>query len=283
MTESDNTRLQEFKARGYTVFEQVYDEQTMQTWRDEIIHLEKVSAGIHAQSRSWWFGNMLERAPALMWPALNNTLILDFAEQVVGPFVQLDNLTLAAFPPLSDAESQGQVSKWHRDRWAHMPTGSYQRPLSMNAICYLQDLTEEFGPLRVIPGSHIDPIRVTDDEIAQPHPDELVIHMKAGDVVLTHSGLLHSGTSNRSGKRRFFFSVYYNITWLRQTDTFGGPNCQQLISQARDQNDHRALRLLGVDEHLQARANSGFREPDELRWREWRAEDREALKVPEED
>ncbi|MGA1160769.1 MAG: phytanoyl-CoA dioxygenase family protein, partial [Burkholderiaceae bacterium] len=27
-------------------------------------------------------------------------------------------------------------------------------PLACNAITYLQDLTEEYGPLRVIPGSH---------------------------------------------------------------------------------------------------------------------------------
>ena len=216
----------------------------MRAWRDEIIRLEEASPGIHAQPKSWWFGNMLERSPAIMWPALNNTLVLDFAEQVVGPFVQLDNLTLAAFPPVPGSESVA-MCRWHRDRWAHMPTGSYQRPLSMNAICYLQDLTEEFGPLRLIPGSHIDPISLTEDERAQPHPDELAIHMKAGDVVLTHSGLLHSGTPNRSAERRFFFSVYYNITWLKQTDTFEGPNCQQLIRLARNRNDHRALRLLG--------------------------------------
>ena len=101
--------------------------------------------------------------------------------------------------------------------------------------------------------------------------------MKAGDVVLTHNRLLHAGTPNTSGKRRFFFSVYYNLTWLKYTDTFDGPNCRQLIQWARERNDHRALRLLGVDDHLQARANSGFQEPDQRRWAKWKQEDRDAL------
>ena len=42
-------------------------------------------------------------------------------------------------------------------------------------------------------------------------------------------------------------------------------------------NDHRALRLLGQDDHLQLRANSGFQEPDEVRWAQWQQADRDAL------
>ena len=40
---------------------------------------------------------------------------------------------------------------------------------------------------------------------------------------------------------------------------------------------HRALRLLGQDEHLQSRASSGFQQPDEARWRQWAREDRRVL------
>jgi|EP01045_Picozoa_sp_COSAG04_P030566 hypothetical protein len=33
---------------------------------------------------------------------------------------------------------------------------------------------------------------------------------------------------NLSPDKRYFFSVYYNISWLKHTDTFTGPNCEQL-------------------------------------------------------
>ena len=91
-------RLAQYMRDGFTVFEGIYDEIQMQYWRDEQDRLESVSTGPYAQQRTWWFGNMLERAPHLMWPVVSNPLVLDFAEQVVGPFIQLDNLTLAAFP-----------------------------------------------------------------------------------------------------------------------------------------------------------------------------------------
>jgi ectoine hydroxylase-related dioxygenase (phytanoyl-CoA dioxygenase family) len=275
-------QLTQYKEQGYTIFEGLYNEAQMQPWREEVLRLEAASTGVYAQPQSWWFGNMLERSPALMWPTVSSSTILDFAESVVGPFVQLDNLTLAAFPSVSNEEAKGKVSKWHRDRWGRMPGGHYERPLSMNAICYLQDLSDDYGPLRVIPGSHVNPVALTQKERELPHVDEVLVHMKAGDVVLTHSGLLHSGTPNTSGKRRFFFSVFYNISWLKYTDTFDGPNCRQLIDWARARNDHRSLRLLGVEDHLQARGNSGFQEPDEERWQQWIAEDRAALKEVEE-
>ena len=104
-----------------------------------------------AGAETTWFGNMLERSPQLMWEAVSNPTVLDFAETVVGPFVQLDNLTLAAFLPMDEEnreKARGTASGYHRDRWGRMPNGNYERPLAFNAITYLQDLTDDNGPVR---------------------------------------------------------------------------------------------------------------------------------------
>ena len=146
---------------------------------------------------------------------------------------------------MAPEEAAGKASGWHRDRWGRMPSGAYERPLAFNAICYLQDLDDEYGPLRVLPGSHVEPIALAEEEIRKPHQDEQLIYMKAGDVVLTHNGLLHSGTPNTSGRKRYFFSVYYNISWLKHTDTFTGPNCQQLINWAKEPTGPPGPALVG--------------------------------------
>ena len=147
----------------------------------------------------------------------------------------------------------------------------------MNAICYLQDLDDENGPLRMIVGSHVESVKLAQEERLLRHSDETLLYPKAGDVVLTHNDLLHSGTPNLSNTTRYFFSVYYNHAWLKHTHAFDGPNCKQLITWAREQNDRRALRLLGVDDLLEARANCGFQEDDEPRWRTWQVADEKAL------
>lgn len=270
-------RLAEFKENGFTVFPQFYSAELIQSWRDKFDEMQQdgIASARHA---SWWYADMCEHAPRLMLPAVAHPVMLDFAEMVLGPFVQLDNLTLAGFPSAAREEVKG-VSGWHRDRWGQVPpTDAYLRPNAINAISYLQDLTDDFGPLRVIPGSHRKPITLQSEERMQPHPDEQIIHMKAGDVVVIHNAMLHSGTPNTSGQTRYFFSVYYNLTWLKHTDNHNGPNIQRLIQEARERNDHRLLRLFGVDDHLQARANSGFVEPDEPRWAEWAAADKAAIK-----
>ena len=118
---------------------------------------------------------------------------------------------------------------------------------------------------------------IPEEERNRPHVDEKVIHMKAGDACLTHGDLVHSGTPNRSGGIRCFLSVFYNLTWLKHTDTHQGPLTQRLVEEARARKDHRLMRLLGVDDQLQARCNSGFLDPDEERWAEWAAADRAAI------
>lgn len=265
-------RFEEYKTNGFTIFERVFDESQMLLWREK--H-QQLSAENDGQT---WFGNMLEAAPDLMWPAVTQPTILEFVEKVMGPFVQLDNLTLAAFSSIEPQKAEGRVSGWHRDRWAHVPyTDAYHRPNAINAISYLQELTDAFGPLRVIIGSHRTPLTMEDTERAKPHPAEMLIHMKAGDVVITHNGLVHSGTPNTSGQLRYFFSIYYNLTWLKHTDHHSGPHTQQLLAEAKAANNHQLMRLLGVDEQLQPRCNSGFLLPDEERWEEWAAADRGAI------
>ena len=201
--------------------------------------------------------------------------------------MQLDNLTLAGFPPLKDDNKReklrGRASGFHRDRFSRTSSsGHYERPLSFNAICYLQDLTDETGPLRVVRSSHLQTDAVDLKSLTRPQPNEELFYMKAGDVIVTCAGLLHSGSPNLSpDRKRYFFSVHYNITWLKHTDTYDGPNCRDLKAWARRRKDHRSLRLLGDDRHLQQRANSGFQEPDEVRWERWAQEDRDAMAAAE--
>jgi len=281
---ADSTRdlvqhLAEFKEQGFTLFPKVYDAEAMEQWKRKHGELQQNVLG-DPKHPTWWFRDTCELAPRVMLPAVANPLILDFAELVMGPFVQLDNLTLAAFPSVPAEQVCRKVSGWHRDRYSQIPRSSaFERPLAINAITYLQDLTDEFGPLRAIPGSHRKPITIPQEERSLPHPDEQILHMRAGDVIVIHNGLLHSGTPNTSGQLRYFFSVYYNLTWLKHTDNHSGPNVQQIIRQARARNDHRTLRLFGVDDHLEARANSGFMQPDEERWAEWTVADRKAIKA----
>lgn len=239
-----SSHLENFKRDGFTVFENVYDAAQMEAWKRKFDELQSEAAS-DMNRPSWWFGHMLERAPKLMLPTVTNPAILEFAERVLGPFVQLDNLTLAAFPSTPE-KVEGRVSGWHRDRWGQVPRSEvYERPNAINAISYLQDLAPEFGPLRVIPGSHRKSITMHSEARHTAHADERVLAVRAGDAVVIHNNLIHSGTPNTSGHTRYFFSVYYNLTWLKPTDNHCGPNVLQMKQEARRKNDCRMLAFIG--------------------------------------
>ena len=117
---------------------------------------------------------------------LLNPHLLDFAELVMGPFVQLDSFEITGFPS-RPAEQVNHVADWHRDAfnysdmWANHPSSAhfkphpYTAPTACNCLTYLQDMTGESGPLRVVPGSHLDFSHIPAQERDKPHPREVQI------------------------------------------------------------------------------------------------------------
>jgi len=79
----------------------------MQGWREE-------------QQQHQGEGSFLVRAPGQSLGAVVNALILNFAEWIPGPFVQLDNFTFADTPPVDEPE-EGKDWFWLRGRRVPMP------------------------------------------------------------------------------------------------------------------------------------------------------------------
>lgn len=96
----------------------------------------------------------------------------------------------------------------HAD-WGRLETpGNYQ---VCNSLWLLDDFTPDNGATRLVPGSHRSgkmPGDVKSDPSA-PHPDELVLTGKAGDVVVVNSHTWHGGTTNRTqGPRRVMHGYF---------------------------------------------------------------------------
>jgi ectoine hydroxylase-related dioxygenase (phytanoyl-CoA dioxygenase family) len=80
-----------------------------------------------------------------------------------------------------------------------------------NTVWMLDDFTPENGALRVVPGSHKwgkRPQEVVADPNA-PHPDELLVTGKAGDVVVMNAAAWHGGTLNRTARPRRAMHGFY--------------------------------------------------------------------------
>jgi hypothetical protein len=272
--------LVEFRESGFTVFPRLFDTRDVEQWRLAFDGLATQSHSIGGGD-SLWVRQLLERAPELALPAMTQPKLLRFAEQLIGPFVQTESVVMAGFPP-EPAGEEGRVSAWHRDRlFGHQPIdGVYVRPHALIMMAYLEDLTDHRGPLRVIPGSHMQRQVVTSENKNQPHVRERLLHLRVGDAVVFHDHLLHSGTQNVADGYRHFIGVTYNLSWMKQEDAFDGPTCRRILQDARARGDRRLQRLLGEDEQMHRRLNSGPVQPSSEQWAGWAAEDDAALVRP---
>ena len=267
----------EFKTQGYTLFPRTFTDSWVQNARKAF---DDIADRVPEVKETHKMGGeiILEHEPDLTLSAITAPKLLDFAEMLVGPYVQLESVTYRAIPPVTGEHAKERPRGYHRDMFAFFPDdGIYHRPLLFNAIVYLQDLTDETGPLYVVPGSHMRAMGLEDDQRFVCHPDEVAVYPKAGDVVMFHCSLLHSGAPNVSKDKRYIFIITYNHAWLKYRADYSGPACQKLIKEAQGRGDRRLPRLLGVDELMFRRANYGYCRTDEESWEQWRDEDRAAL------
>ena len=117
---------------------------------------------------------------------------------------------------------------WHQDWWGWNDPCSYTAlPQQLFLMYYLVDTTPSNGCLRVIKGSHLNrhPLhdilpsahgealqRVddTDHPAYQHFPDEVDIPVKAGDLVIGDSRLLHASHGNQSDEHRTVITLWYH-------------------------------------------------------------------------
>lgn len=131
----------------------------------------------------------------------------------------------------------GDRWQWHRDFDFWRAADGMRRPAALTAAVFLDEVTEENGPLRLIPGTHIDRpaagpagdtggeegdwARITSSRLAYALPDPSTEQLArtrgvheatgpAGTTVLFHGNLVHSSAPNRSPRTRTLALISYN-------------------------------------------------------------------------
>src|SRR3954471_6375578 len=136
MTADD--RLADYRRDGFTVFPGLHAARVA-AWREAYPTLRRRFNAPHGGDDGDLV-DVVEMAPELFLDAVADPTVLDFAERVMGPRVQLDSVHFR-LDPVVPAEQRLRPVHWHRDMDAQFPPdGAYLHPLAINAITYLQDL-----------------------------------------------------------------------------------------------------------------------------------------------
>lgn len=115
---------------------------------------------------------------------------------------------------------------WHQDWWGWQHEVSYQpEPLALFFMIYLTDTKPQNGCLRVIPGSHqfahelhslpdahgetLAGYANPNDPAYAEHKDQVNVEIKAGDLLIGDSRLLHGAFANNSESERPLLISWY--------------------------------------------------------------------------
>lgn len=130
-------------------------------------------------------------------------VVLDYVGHVLGARFKLSSLNVRSANPRNE-----EAQPLHVDAGALPDEAGYW---VCNTVWMLDDFTPENGALRAVPGSHRVGKRPADvlADPRLPHPDEVLVTGRAGDLVVMNSHLWHGGTANRTDRPRLAMHAFY--------------------------------------------------------------------------
>mgnify|MGYP001168998154 CR=1 FL=1 len=206
----------ELDEQGYTIFHDVIDSTWLNLLRkkfEELIDREGEQAGIEA--------NQMEGVRRLadltnkgeIFDALyTHPLVLGAAYHVIKRPFKI--VSLNGHDPMY---KQGQQIL-HSDFGGERDGITFHQ---INSLWMLDDLCEENGATRVIPGSHrwLNMPRDQLQDLLAPHPDEVFITAPAGSMAVFNGQIWHGSTKNRNGNlRRVYHGAFCAREHKQQTD-----------------------------------------------------------------
>jgi len=144
--------------------------------------------------------------------AMFDSKMADCVADLIGPNVKFHHSKINSKLPGGQTEV-----KWHQD----FPFTPHSNDDLVTALLMIDEVTEENGPLEVLPGSHKGDIHglwhngvftgaVAEDIATQSQSKAVTCIGKAGSVCLMHTRLLHGSTSNLSALPRTLFICVYS-------------------------------------------------------------------------
>lgn len=191
-------------------------------WGETINHLPRfhIEASHSADHPCLQRVNAPVEISAAYFEAMNTSPMTQMVTDLIGPNVKFHHSKINSKLPGGNTEV-----KWHQD----FPFTPHSNDDLVTALLMIDEVTEQNGPLDVLPGSHTGEIyglwhdgRFTgavDAAVAErSQRDSVRCTGKAGTVCLMHTRLLHGSASNRSAlPRTLFICVYSAEDALKQS------------------------------------------------------------------
>ena len=215
LEESDRRR---YFDQGYLVLPAFVQETTLTDLRKALGQLVEASRALNDSNQYYELADdhntadphpvvikMVADLDPTVWDYVSGRELTDVAVDLLGPSVKFRE----SYVNYKRA-GMGRAVSWHQD-FPFFPTSN---PAMITVLTYLEAVTEDMGPIQLLPGSHRGPLydhydesgwigRVPDDVLQTLSLDEAVpICGPAGTVVIFDNFMVHGSRENTSTKTR---------------------------------------------------------------------------------
>ena len=225
-------RIQSLELEGYVVLPDVLSADRLAAIREELDRLPTKAADYSPHQRGCTDVQWTDSPAAI--ETIVNPPIIEFFQTLFGDELVCTSCAYA----LSEPGHPGIAI--HTDA---QPYGSKifglqaSSPVLARVLYYLDDLTPECSPFKVVPRSHLSLHRD-----AHPynrylsHPEERMVTCRAGSAAIINQKVFHGNYPNHSNTRRRMFAIAYRPAWA-------GP--------IEDIEDRDTSRVAGLPAHIQ--------------------------------
>lgn len=206
---------------GYIVRERLFTGGELDALRQAADEIEARHREMHEPGQGKGFGglfarNIIDDHPTIENLLLRNPTLVSVARAVLGPQVQVHASVLRV--AYADLENQGVEWHFHQRVVPDPEPPFFLRPVVLDNLIYLDDLTDDTGPLVVMPRSHRTNADLPSGDFSDK-PGQVIVRCPAGSVVTSHSSLWHKALAPKpgGGKRRLLIFGYSPV-WLKTID-----------------------------------------------------------------
>lgn len=248
--QASETEVKHLVEEGYFVRERLVSGDLLESLRNAADELEAEAAKTQGQGSTGSFSGLfirglIDKHPVFLEALLRFQPTLSVARAVLGPQVQIHASVLRiAYPEVGD-----QRVEWHfHQRVVPSPYPPFfLRPVVLDNLIYLDDITMDSGPLVVLPRTHL----IDEDLPKEDHsdkPGQVVITCPAGTCVTSHSSLWHKAMPTlATGNKRRLLILGYSPVWLKPIDpTAAMANREGLTRTLGNSKDEEIRELLGL-------------------------------------
>jgi hypothetical protein len=205
---STGDRIRHLEVEGFVVLPRVLDDAQLARLREELRAIKTTASDATPLKQVF---NDIQWAGGALTELIAHPPVIAFLETLMGPDIVMMTYDYSRSEPGApgiNLHSDGQP-------WGSRIFGLEQScPKLVRVLYYLEDLTPERAPFRVVPRSHLSFHADANPYLRyREHPDQVMVCCPAGSACLINQNVFHGNYPNQSTEARELLGIAYRPAW----------------------------------------------------------------------